>query len=301
MMSLRQAGSLPNDGATPFPLQNLPFGIFRRPGRPSLSRRGRARRSGDRPERAERGELLIRACGSGCPCVHAASVERLLRDGRRCMAGAAACAVRPVQRAASSGHAGPVAGYSSGASCRKPMWNTACRRGSATTRISIRRSITRATSSSCCARTARWRRTSNGCPSRTTGVSRASESPVSRCGGRSASACGGPRSARGRAVRAARLQLELGIFIGVGNEQGTRIPVGSAEQHVFGLACSTTGRRAYPGVGVGPLRSVPREEFRHYAVAMDRHDGSLAPYRAAWGAHPTSRSRRLSVDAHANR
>ncbi|EQD66590.1 fumarylacetoacetase, partial [mine drainage metagenome] len=37
-------------------------------------------------------------------------------------------------------------------------------------------------------------------------------------------------------------ELELGVFIGRGNRLGEPIPIERAEEHVFGLACSTTGR-----------------------------------------------------------
>jgi len=38
-------------------------------------------------------------------------------------------------------------------------------------------------------------------------------------------------------------ELEMGIFIGAGNAVGTPIPMAEAENHIFGCACSTIGRR----------------------------------------------------------
>jgi 2-keto-4-pentenoate hydratase/2-oxohepta-3-ene-1,7-dioic acid hydratase in catechol pathway len=56
-------------------------------------------------------------------------------------------------------------------------------------------------------------------------------------------------------------ELEMGIFVGGGNAQGEPIPVAEAEQHIFGLGISAT-------------RSLPVEEFRVHDLALDRNPGS---------------------------
>ena len=132
------------------------------------------------------------------------------------------------------------------------------------------------------------RQTSNGCPSRTTGVCRASGLPDSRCGGRSASVLReGARSPEVGPCARLDYELELGIFIGVGNGQGTRIPVESAEQHVFGLCLlndwSARDIQAWESVPLGPfLAKNFATTMSPWIVTMD----ALAPYRAAWARSP---------------
>lgn len=78
-------------------------------------------------------------------------------------------------------------------------------------------------------------------------------------------------------------ELELGIFIGVGNGQGTRIPVSSAEEYVFGLCLlndwSARDIQAWESVPLGPfLAKNFATTLSPWIVTMD----ALAPYRAAW-------------------
>jgi len=78
-------------------------------------------------------------------------------------------------------------------------------------------------------------------------------------------------------------ELELGIFIGVGNEQGERIPVASAEEHVFGLCLlndwSARDIQAWESVPLGPfLAKSFATTISPWIVTID----ALAPYRTAW-------------------
>ncbi|MFD1559417.1 fumarylacetoacetase [Paraburkholderia silviterrae] len=77
-------------------------------------------------------------------------------------------------------------------------------------------------------------------------------------------------------------ELELGIFIGVGNEQGTRIPVESADEHVFGLCLlndwSARDIQTWESVPLGPfLAKNFATTISPWIVTMD----ALAPFRTA--------------------
>ncbi|WP_233889778.1 fumarylacetoacetase [Paraburkholderia flagellata] len=78
-------------------------------------------------------------------------------------------------------------------------------------------------------------------------------------------------------------ELELGIFIGVGNEQGARIPVESAEAHVFGLCLlndwSARDIQSWESAPLGPfLAKNFATTISPWIVTMD----ALAPFRTAW-------------------
>ncbi|MGO4307555.1 fumarylacetoacetase [Cupriavidus sp. RAF12] len=78
-------------------------------------------------------------------------------------------------------------------------------------------------------------------------------------------------------------ELELGIFIGVGNEQGTRIPVGKAEEHVFGLCIlndwSARDIQSWESTPLGPFQAKNfATTISPWIVTMD----ALAPFRAGW-------------------
>lgn len=77
-------------------------------------------------------------------------------------------------------------------------------------------------------------------------------------------------------------ELELGIFIGTGNEQGTRIPLESAEAHVFGLCLlndwSARDIQSWESVPLGPfLAKNFATTLSPWIVTMD----ALAPFRVA--------------------
>ncbi len=78
-------------------------------------------------------------------------------------------------------------------------------------------------------------------------------------------------------------ELELGIFIGVGNEQGTRIPVEAAAEHVFGLCLlndwSARDIQAWESTPLGPfLAKNFATTISPWIVTMD----ALAPFSMAW-------------------
>jgi len=82
-------------------------------------------------------------------------------------------------------------------------------------------------------------------------------------------------------------ELELGIFIGVGNEQGTRIPIGRAEEHVFGLCLlndwSARDIQSWESTPLGPFQAKNfATTISPWVVTMD----ALAPFRTGWSRPP---------------
>ena len=82
-------------------------------------------------------------------------------------------------------------------------------------------------------------------------------------------------------------ELELGIFIGVGNEQGTRIPVGNAEEHVFGLCLlndwSARDIQSWESTPLGPFQAKNfATTISPWIVTMD----ALVPFRTGWSRLP---------------
>ncbi len=69
-------------------------------------------------------------------------------------------------------------------------------------------------------------------------------------------------------------ELELGVFIGRGNELGTRIGIGAAESHVFGLCLlndwSARDLQAWEYQPLGPFLG---KNFATTHLAVDRHAG----------------------------
>jgi len=78
-------------------------------------------------------------------------------------------------------------------------------------------------------------------------------------------------------------ELELGLFIGPGNDQGLPIPVAEAERHVFGLCLlndwSARDLQAWEYQPLGPfLAKNFATTISPWIVTLE----ALAPYRAAW-------------------
>lgn len=78
-------------------------------------------------------------------------------------------------------------------------------------------------------------------------------------------------------------ELEVGIFIGSGNELGTTIPLDQAEEHVFGLCLlndwSARDIQAWEYQPLGPFLSKSfASTISPWIVSME----ALAPYRQAW-------------------
>ena len=79
-------------------------------------------------------------------------------------------------------------------------------------------------------------------------------------------------------------ELELGIFIGVGNERGVSIPLDRAEDHVFGLCLlndwSARDIQAWETQPLGPFQAKNfATTISPWIVTLD----ALAPFRCAWG------------------
>ncbi|HZX28550.1 MAG TPA: fumarylacetoacetase [Telluria sp.] len=78
-------------------------------------------------------------------------------------------------------------------------------------------------------------------------------------------------------------ELEMGLFIGPGNDQGSTIPVTEAERHVFGLCLlndwSARDLQAWEYQPLGPfLAKNFATTISPWVVTLE----ALAPYRAAW-------------------
>jgi len=78
-------------------------------------------------------------------------------------------------------------------------------------------------------------------------------------------------------------ELEVGVFIGPGNELGTRVPIGEAERHVFGLCLlndwSARDVQAWEYQPLGPfLAKSFATTLSPWIVTLE----ALAPYRTAW-------------------
>jgi fumarylacetoacetase len=78
-------------------------------------------------------------------------------------------------------------------------------------------------------------------------------------------------------------ELEVGIFVGGGNDQGESIPAAEAEQHVFGLCLlndwSARDVQAWEYQPLGPFLSKNfATTISPWIVTLE----ALAPYRAAW-------------------
>jgi fumarylacetoacetase len=97
-------------------------------------------------------------------------------------------------------------------------------------------------------------------------------------------------------------ELELGIFIGVGNQQGEPIPVARAEQHVFGLCLlndwSARDIQMWESTPLGPfLAKNFATTISPWIVTME----ALAPFRSAWERAADEPQPLTYLDAPANR
>ncbi len=89
------------------------------------------------------------------------------------------------------------------------------------------------------------------------------------------------------ATRRLDYELEVGVFIGRGNELGTRIPIGEAEQHVFGLCLlndwSARDIQSWEYQPLGPfLGKNFATTVSPWVVTLE----ALAPFRAPWSRPP---------------
>ena len=260
-----------------FPIENLPFGVFRpRDEEPRVGVRigdhvvDLARRR-DRP-RAHRPPVAQRADG-----------ERPRRRG-----------ARPRRRAAHrSGAPRPAAPDRRASTC-------CCRSTSSTTSTSTRRSTTPRTSAGSCARTpSRCCRTGASCPSPTTAGPGRSWSAARRSSGPKGSSPDGDGPARLAPTRALDIELEVGFV--VGGPPAARIEPDHADRHVFGVVLlndwSARDIQAFEYQPLGPHLAksfattispwvVTLDALRPYLVEPPAQDPPPDPYlRAAlpWG------------------
>lgn len=78
-------------------------------------------------------------------------------------------------------------------------------------------------------------------------------------------------------------ELELGIYMGAGNEQGSRIPLARAEEHIFGISLlndwSARDIQAWEMAPLGPFHAKNfATTISPWIVTMD----ALAPFRTRW-------------------
>ena len=78
-------------------------------------------------------------------------------------------------------------------------------------------------------------------------------------------------------------ELELGLVVGTGNALGTRVPVGEADEHLFGICLlNDWSARDIQGWEMAPLGPFQAKNFATsvspWIVTLD----ALAPYRCAW-------------------
>ena len=278
-----------NDGATPFPLQNLPFGIFRRAGTAEAFRGGVA--LGDRV--IDLSALSEANCLSGLAAQAArACMQPALND----FFAMGADAWRALRHALfdlfsaqhRSGTPGPVTEALE--RCLVPQadveYGLPARIGDYTdfyTSIDHARNIVKLLRpDGTLAPNFQWMPVAYH--GRVSSIGIAGQQVRRPVGQRLAE---GARSPEVGPCARLDYELELGIFIGVGNGQGTRIPVGSAEQHVFGLCLlndwSARDIQAWESVPLGPfLAKNFATTLSPWIVTMD----ALAPYRAAWARSP---------------
>ncbi len=83
-------------------------------------------------------------------------------------------------------------------------------------------------------------------------------------------------------------ELEVGLYIGVGSELGRRVPIGAAEEHVFGLCLlndwSARDIQAWEYQPLGPFSAKNfASTVSPWIVTLE----ALAPYRLEWAHAPT--------------
>ena len=121
-----------------------------------------------------------------------------------------------------------------------------------------------------------------------------------RCAGRAASASRRTPTAPsfGPAERL-DYELELGVWIGRGNELGEPIPIGEAAEHIAGFCLlndwSARDIQAWEYQPLGPFLA---KNFAHHDLALGRHAGGAGavPHRAAAAPGGRSRAAALSLD-----
>ena len=280
--ALRSWVASANAAGCDFPIQNLPFGRFRR-----------ARQRCEPGASASRSATRCSTCRGASAALdrHATTLNALMAAAPAAARGGAAR--RDVRRACAKAATKQSAGRRPGAAGAGRV--RACPAASATTPTSTPASTTRPRSASCSARTTRCCRTTSGCRSATTGAPRrscVSGQPVQAPAGQTKAPDAGAPSF-GPAQRL-DYELELGFFVGPGNalrraDRASTRP----RQHLFGVCLlndwSARDIQAWEYQPLGPFLA---KNFAHHAVAVDRDDGGAgAVPRAVRSGRPATRSR----------
>ena len=233
------AGSLPpTRPAADFPLQNLPFGVFRRAGSSEAFRGGVA--IGDQildlAAALQAGALDAASVGSGSRGA-AAAAQPALNALMAAGPGAWSALRLALSRALRTGLAA-AARHCNRACCRRRRRNSRCRRTSATTPTSIPRSTMRPRSDDCSGPTIRCCPTTSGCRSPITAA--AHRSAIS--GQQFRAACGPASWPPGQSTPIARAPASdwttsssSACSSGPAMRSERRIGIDAAESHVFGL------------------------------------------------------------------
>ena len=276
-----------NTADTDFPIQNLPFGRFRRAGSDEPWRIGVA--IGDQV-------LDLRLAARAVPLAAMASrpllaplaagdLNAFMALGADARSAHARARCRPRWPKAATQRAVP--GAVPGAAGRRPRWR--CPAASATTPTSTPASTTPPRSASCSAPTTRCCRTTSGCRSATTAAPRRScvsgtvAAPAAWARPRRRTPtrpCSGPSRAARLRARARRPRRHAAT------RSATPIDDGRGRSRLVrpGAAQRLVGARP-AGLGVPAARPLPVEELRHHAVALGRDAWrrwrrSAAPSRA---------------------
>ena len=185
------------------------------------------------------------------------------------------CAARTPRDLASGCPRVRSAGCCASSAARSPMSTWFCRRSSATIRISTPPFSTPATSASCFVPTIRCCRITSTFRSAITAARRRWCLQEHRFDGhadRRAMAMPAPKFGPTRSLD---YELELGFFVGAGNQLGETIPIAQAEEDIFGICLvndwSARDIQAWEYQPLGPFSG---QEFCDFTFAVGGHDGS---------------------------
>ena len=272
------------NGHADFPIQNLPFGVFRR--RRAATPRGGVAIGDEILDLGARSSELVCFDGAAASAAGAAagSAQRLharsARGPRRALRQRAlASCLREGARAGIATRGALAASMRGDCSMHLPA-------ASATTPTSTPASTTRPTSAGCSGPTIRCCRTTSRCRSAITAAARRSVSSGLRFAGRAASASRATRdSARPSARRAASTtNWSSASSIGAGNALGDADSDRRRPRTISSGFCllNDWSARDMQGWEYQPLGPVPGQELRHHDLAVDRDAGGAGavPRRA---------------------
>ena len=280
-----------NAPGTDFPIQNLPFAVFRRAGTGEAFRGGVA--IGDAIVDLAAASASGAFDGSAAAAAQAAagdSLNALMALGPEAWSALAPGAVAGAARWRDGRACAGAAALS-----RRRTSSTRSPRASATTPTSTRRSTTRRTSASSSGPTTRCCRTTSGCRSAITGARRASASSgqAFRAAGRADDAAWRSRRRSCGRAGASTTSSRSGSSSAAAMRPASRSRSPTPSRMCSASACSTTGRRATSRPGstsrsVRSSRRTSRPRISPWIVTLE----ALAPYRV-----PFERARRRPATA----